>query len=185
MEKKLLNEIPTLDKGYVAIHSCAPSGKELAPLCKEFYKSKYHRDIEHLVQVVFKIKCPLFVQLNFTSFNLRTVTSKDVVAIDAFVPTIVEINAQNLEASTAIQEDIERTTHALLLNPKAYQSEHCDRFVSQIITPISVFNTLLISGSLAEWTRFIKQTGLPKPIEVYRKAIVEALFAEFPDWTNL
>jgi len=178
-QNKLLNEHPVLDKGYVALHSCAPSGLELLQLSKEFFRGRWDDRLLNTAVAHVKIKCPLFVQLMLSEHGLASVAQRVTSKPEAFVPNVSQVNAKDLEASEAIQRDIEQTTAALLLNPSAYQSEHCDLFISQVISPISVYNVLIVSGSLAQWLSFLSQRGLPSPIEAYRKATENVLFAEF------
>jgi hypothetical protein len=178
----MLNEIPVLDKGYVALHSCAPDGKTLSQLSKEFMRGVKDKKFADIASVNLKIKCPLFVQMSFPEYGLRYVSQRGSSMMEAFVPTVAEVNALTLEASQAIQADMEQTIAALLINPKAYQSEHCDLFISQVIAPVSVYNVLVVSGTLSEWKAYICQTGFPSPIESYRKAIYEALVAEYQGW---
>ena len=78
-----------------------------------------------------------------------------------------------------IAQDINHTTQALLINPKAYQMDGCDIFISQVMSPISIYNTLLVSGSLAQWIDFANKEGLATPIEQYRKTIEEVLLGEY------
>lgn len=179
----MLNEIPVLDKGYVALHSCAPNGKDLSALSKDFMRGIKDKKFCDQTHVVLSVKCPLFVQLSFPEHGLTYLSKRGLSMTEAFVPTVAEVNAQTLEASEAIQADIKQTTDALLINPRAYQSEHCDLFVSQVISPVSVYNVLVVSGSLTEWKSYLSQQGLPAPIESYRKAIQEVLVAEYPGWT--
>ena len=177
---KLLNEHPVLDKGYVAQHSCAPSGLELTDLSKEFFRGKFDDRLFNTTTVLLKIKCPLFVQLTFQERGLLAIAKRGDTKPEAFIPNVSQVNAQNLEASEAIQRDIQQTTEALLLNPSAYQMEHCDLYISQVISPISLYNVLIVSGSLTQWMGYLTQQGLPVPIEAYRKAIENVLLAEYP-----
>lgn len=178
----MLNEIPVLDKGHVALYSCSPDGKKLNQLYKEFMRGTKDSKCAELTYVILKIKCPLFVQMSFPEYGLTYISQRGQTTAEAFVPTVAEVNAISLEASEAIQADIAQTTAALLINPKAYQSEHCDLFVSQVISPISVYNVLVVAGNLGQWLNYINQSGFPAPIESYRKAIKEVLFAEYPGW---
>ncbi len=175
---KLLNETPVLDKGYVAMYSCSPTGQELLLLGKEFFRGHKDNKLLDVAYLHIKIKCPLFVQLTFPEFGLRYITMRGAKP-EAFVPTVDQVGAISLEASEAIQHDIQATTDALLLNPKAYQTEHCDIFISQVISPVSIYNTLLVFGSLEQWNNYISQVGLPAPIEAYRKAIDNVVMAEY------
>jgi hypothetical protein len=178
----MVNEIPVLDKGYVALHSCAPNGQDLTLLSKEFMRGVKDKKFMDMASVTLKIKCPLFVQMAFAEYGLTHISQRGASTVEAFVPTVADINAQTLEASEAIQADIQQTTDALLLNPRAYQFENCDVFISQVISPISVYNVLVVTGSLSNWKHFISQKGFPTPVEAYRKAISEAVSAEYQGW---
>jgi hypothetical protein len=74
------------------------------------------------------------------------------------------------------------TTEALLLNHKGITMDGGSRFTAQLLTPITVYNELVVAGKLANWLSFIKQKQLPKELEVYRKAVEEVLRVE---WKNL
>lgn len=176
---KLLNEIPVLDKGFVAIFACSPSGQDLFQLSKDFFRGHKDSKLFEVAQIHILIKCPLFVQLMFSEYGLRYITKRGSDKTEAFIPTVDQVNAVSLEASEAIQRDIEQTTDALILNPKAYQTENCDLFISQVISPINIYNTLLVSGSLEQWNNFLLQQKLPSPIEAYRKAIDGLIMAEY------
>jgi hypothetical protein len=180
MTMKLLSETPVLDKGYVAQYGCAPTGKEVIDLSREFFRSKFDSRILSHTNILLKIKCPLFVQLTFAEHGLFNFAQRSSNAPEAYIPNVADVNAMNLEASEAIQADIEQTTAALLLNPKAYQTEQCDMFVSQVISPVSVYNVLIVSGNLNQWKSYISQQGLPTPIEAFRKAIESVVSAEYP-----
>ena len=180
MSSKLLNKSPVLDKGYVGLFSSSMSMKDISILQKEFFRGQLDPKLLHLPQIHLEIKCPLFVQLTFGESNLASLAQRNANAPEAYVPSVNDVNAQDLESSEAIQKDIEQTTAALLINPKAYQSENCNIFVSQVISPISVYNTLIVSGSLKDWIGYISQTGLPTPIEAYRRTIEDMLIAEWP-----
>lgn len=184
MSVKLLNKIPVLDKGYVALHSCTPSGQDLHLLSKQYFKSAFNSKATKVAHINMEIKCPLFVQLTFTEHELNCFSEKANNKIEAFIPSVAEVNAENLEASEAIQRDIEQTTNALLINPKAYQSENCDFFISQLVSPISIYNTLLVAGSLSSWLTYVRQMALPGPIEAYRKAIEAVIVAEYELFTK-
>lgn len=177
---KLLSETPVLDKGHVAQYSCSLSGKEVAELSREFFRVKIESRIYQHTQLILKIKCPLFVQLTFSEHGLLNFAQRAGGKPEAFIPNVAEVNAVSLEASEAIQADIEQTTAALLLNPKAYQTENCDLFISQVISPVSVYNVLMVSGNLNQWKSYISQQGLPAPIEAFRKAIEGVVLAEYP-----
>jgi hypothetical protein len=132
-----------------------------------------------MTYVMLSIRCPLFVQLTFSEHGLSYSADRSSSVVEAYIPNVAEVNAPDLETSTLIQKDIEQTTEALILNPKAYQSDNCDIFISQVISPINIYNTLIVHGTLTQWMRYIEQRSLPRPVEAYRKAIEECLQGEW------
>lgn len=175
---KLLNKLPCLDKGHVALFSLSMRQKDLLELKRTFTLG----DVDSLLDIPkihLHIKCPLFVQLTFGQFNLHTLVKKGRSIPEAFMPTVAEVQAKDLEASEAIADDIMRTTEALLLNPKAYQYEACDTFISQVISPISVYNTIVVSGTLKQWITYTQQKYMPAAISAYRDTILDIILAEY------
>jgi hypothetical protein len=173
----MLNEIPVLDKGYVALFSKSMSREQLLSIQTQYFRSKANSGMLDLPKIHMEIKCPLFVQISLTE-SLSSV-SRATGKPEAFVPSVNDISAQDLETSELISKDINQTTQALLMNPKSYQMDGCDIFISQVISPISVYNTLLVSGTLSQWISYVNKTGLPAPIEQYRKVIKEILLSEY------
>jgi hypothetical protein len=175
----MLNKTPVLDKGWVALLSGSPMREGFKQISKTHFRGTIDNRITDMTHVMLSIRCPLFVQLTFSEFGLRCSSEKNNGKLEAYIPDIGAVGAQDLETGKTIQADIEMTTEALLINPQAYQSDHCDRFISQVISPISIYNTLVVYGSLTSWMRYIEQVGLPKPIECYRKAIEDAIHGEW------
>lgn len=175
----MVNEIPVLDKGYVALLSSSMSRDTFLSLKRDYFKDKLDPRLLDIPTIHLQIKCPLFVQLTFAEHALTYIVNRTQGKPEAFIPTIADVCAKDLEASEAIAEDISQTTDALLINPKAYQSEGCDLFISQVISPISVYNVLVVSGTLSQWLSYISQTNLPAPIAAYRNKIEEAVMSDF------
>ena len=174
----LLNPIPCLDKGYVAQISSSCNSDKLNEVNIEFFKkdnAHFLRDISTLTLI---LKCPLFVQLNLSSFDLKII-SAPVSEVEAYCPNVGEIGAADLESSKSMAENMKSTTDALLINPKAYQQDGCDRFISQILTPLSTYTTLVVHGSYNEWKRFCLQQKVPTPTKSYIKAITQIMNAEW------
>lgn len=177
-EVKMLNKIPVLDKGYVAMLSCSMSDSDIRDMWSHFTIG-YDPQLLTIPTAHIQIRCPLFVQLQFGKFGMNVLVRRKAGKAEAYIPTEVDVKAVDLEASQAIAKDIEQTTEALLLNPSAYQLEACDTFISQVISPISVYNELVVSGTLKQWIEFVNQDNLPGPIEQYREAIEGLLLAEW------
>lgn len=176
---KLLNKTPVLDKGWVALYSGSLMREEFSQILRTHFRGTMDNRITDMTQVMLSIRCPLFVQLTFSEYGLLCSAEKISGKPEAYIPDVSAIGAQDLETSQMIQQDIEQTTEALLINPQAYQHDNCDLFISQVISPISVYNTLIVYGSLTSWMRYIEQRSFPKPIETYRKAVEECLHGEW------
>lgn len=176
---KLLNKTPVLDKGWVALYTSSLEGEDFKHVLKSHFRGVIDHRILDMTYVMMSVRCPLFVQLTFPEHGLLCSTDRTIGPLEAYIPTVNDVNAHNLETSTLIQNDIESTTAALLINPRAYQSDNCDLFISQVISPISIYNTLIVHGSLTSWMRYIEQRSLPRPIEAYRKAIEDCIHGEW------
>ena len=176
----LLNRIPVLDKGFVAlIDSCNTTAK-LRDMGQEFFGGNYPVSLEELGSMTVVMKCPLFIQLFLSKFNLKVINA-DSGPTESYIPNPTEIKANDRFTCETISDDILRTTDALLINPKAYQADGCDRYISQIITPINIYTTLIVHGSYSEWCKLAYQERLPGPINGYTIALQQIIEAE---WKN-
>lgn len=179
----LLSKILCLDKGYVALISSSNTSKVMVDLKDEFFKVDTLSPDDTLgmgeiANMTVAIKCPLFVQLNLTKFGFRILTGKTEV-VEAYVPNETEVKSPDLQINRDIAAVMKQSTEALLLNPLAMQKDGADKFISQVMTPISVYNTLIVHGTLNQWMAYGKQVNLPAPIEAYRDAISDILVAEW------
>ena len=174
----LLNKLPCLDKGYVAQLASSCDTHRLNEISMEFFKrddSKFLREISTLTVVM---KCPLFVQLNLSTHNLKII-SAPVAEVEAYVPNVGEIGAADVATNKEISDNMKATTDALLINPAAYQKDGADRFISQVLTPVSTYTTIIVHGSYNEWRRFCEQQKLPAAIKPYVKAVTQLINAEW------
>lgn len=172
----MLNKIPVLDKGHVALVSCSLPRQQFKEMQTHYFRNQVNNLMLSVPHIHMEIRCPLFVQLSLAE-RLTCVSRPS--AVEAFTPSVNEVGAKDLETSELISRDIEQTTEALLMNPKAYQMDGCDIFISQVISPISVYNTVLVSGTLGQWIDYANLKGLPAPIEEYRKAVQQVLLSEY------
>lgn len=175
----LLNRIPVLDKGYVALLDSSMTTSKLREIGTEVYGGEYPVALEELGHMTLLIKCPLFMQLALSKFNLRIVDANNSRTLEAYIPNPGEVGAPERLDAEAIADDISRTTDALLINPKAYQADGCDRFVSQLTTPISTYTQLIVSGSYSEWCKFSYQEKLPGAIAAYGRSIAQIIESEW------
>jgi len=175
----LLNKIPVLDKGYVAlIDSCNTTAK-LREMGQEFYGGEYPTSLEELGSMTVAIKCPLFIVLFLAKYNFKVINANNSGPLEAYIPNPGEVGAKERLDAEAISDDISRTTDALIINSKAYQADGCDRFISQLTTPINVYTVLIVSGTYSEWCKFSYQTKLPGAIAAYTTALSQIIEAEW------
>lgn len=175
----LLSKIPVLDKGYVALLDSSNTTSKLREIGEEFFGGEYPTSLEELGTMTIVMKCPLFVQLYLSKFNLKVINADRGSKPEAYIPSAAAIGAAEVATSQDISDDILRTTDALFINPKAYQADGANRFVSQVLTPINTYTTLIVSGSYSEWCKATYQSGLPLPISEYAKAIEQIITAEW------
>ncbi len=176
----LLNKIPVLDKGYVALLDSSVTTQKMRDIGAEFFGGEYPTSLEDLGSMVVVIKCPLFVQLALSKFNLKVIDANQQTDIpDAYIPDATSIRGTDVVTSQAISDDLLRTTDALLINPKAYQADGCDKFISQVITPVNVYTQIIVSGNYSEWCKFAYQERFPGPIKRYAEAIQQVIEAEW------
>ena len=175
----LLSKIPCLDKGYIALLDSSNTTSKLREIGQEFYGGEYPTALEELGTMTIVIKCPLFVQLYLSKFNLKVINADRGSKPEAYIPSAAAIGAAEVNTSQDIVDDISRTTDALFINPQAYQADGADRFVSQVLTPISTYTILIVSGSYSEWCKASSQSGLPLPIGEYAKVIGQILEMEW------
>ncbi len=145
----------------------------------EFFGGEYPTTLEDLGSMTVAIKCPLFFQLFLSKFNLKVINASAPLSTEAYTPNATEIGGATTADSQAIADDIARTTDALLINPKAYQADGCDRFISQIITPLNVYTTLIVQGSYKEWCSIAFTEKAPAPIKAYMTALQQIIEAEW------
>jgi hypothetical protein len=174
----LLNKIPVLDKGYVALLDSSMTTQTMRDIGTELYGGEYPIALEELGTMTVAIKCPLFVQLFLSKYDLKVLNANSG-NLEAYLPHPGDIGAPERLDSEAIADDISRTTDALLINPKSYQADGCDRFMSQLTTPINVYTTLIVSGSYSEWCKLAYEKKLPGPVEAYCIALGQIITAEW------
>lgn len=182
---KILNKIPALDNGFVALFSCSHSHENIIEIKRDYFNNEFNEELLKYINISMIIKCPLFVQLMLSSSDLYIKVKKHSGKLETYIPDVSEIKAKSLEISKDIQYSIEQTSEALKINPDAYQTDGCDMFISQINSPISIYTTLYLSGNLYNWLEVINKKDLPAPIESYRKIINDLVNAEITDMWRL
>lgn len=177
----LLNKINVLDKGFVAFLDSSGNAKLLQDLQDEYFKTKVNMRLLDLSSATLVVKCPLFVQLNLSQFGFNIITTPSDV-VEAYIPDVSSVSADTLEDSQRICNYISATTDALLLNHKGFSMDGADAFTSQMLTPINVYNEIIVSGSLKKWVDYLNQNSIPAPMIAYQQAIHQVILSE---WKNL
>ena len=177
----LLNKINCLDKGYVALLDSMNSTSNMEAIQTLFPARSFSEDErESLGKITLIIKCPIFVERYL--FRYLDIVVAQPTPKEAFIPDETDIRSGSNEMDIAIADDIKRTTEALLINPTAYQQDGCDRFTSQLLTPISTYTTIIATATTKDLKELMTQKGLPRYIKVYQEAISDIAKAE---WKHL
>lgn len=177
----LLNKNTVLDKGFVAPLSFTGNGKLLQDLQDHYFKANTNIKLLNIASATLVIKCPLFVQLNLSQYGLDIISTPSY-GVEAYTPDLSMIDGVELKDKERVVEYIKKTTDALLINKDGMELDGVDRFTSQLLMPITVYNELIVHGSLGNWLVYLKQNQLPKELEGYRCQIKDCLEAE---WKNL
>jgi len=176
--------IPVLDKGWIKVQSTSLPGTDFDNLIIRINHGVMNPKLLKLPQLVLEIRCPLFVQLFLAEQHIQIISCKTETKLEAYVPTVAEIGSPDRQANETIQASIEQVSEALLLNPEMYKMDQCDKFIAQVNSPVSVYNTIVAWASLAEWMEVVAQKSLPRPVEAYRKSIHDVVVAEWPNLNN-
>jgi hypothetical protein len=175
----LLNRLPCLDKGYVALVAASCGTKVLNEAARELFKKEDSKFLRELGHMTILMRCPLFVQLHLSTFDFKVVSVPTDIAVEAYIPNVGEVGAPSTVGGQEMVDNMKATTDALLINPAAYQRDGCDRFTSQVLTPISTYTTLIVQGSYNEWKRFCEQQRLPSAIKAYVRAVTQIANVEW------
>ena len=174
----LLNKIPVLDNGYVALIGSACPTPIFTGVLEEFFKAKHTDTLNKVCYATLAFKAPIFVQL-YLAQNGLTMVSTRVGELQAYLPGVGEIGSGDHQTDRDISDDIARTTEALLINPIAYQKDKCDPFISQVIMPVSTYDTFLVGGSLEVWKQVYSSRTTPAPIKSYLLAVEQIIKVEW------
>lgn len=179
--KTPLNKIDVLDRGYVALVSTDNDGQVLKKIQDSYFKTMINKELWKISHATLVIKCPLFFQLFLSKmdFKLMQIPLDD--EPQMYVPDISDIKANTVEDKKEMSTHMEATLSALIVSSKAYQEDGCDKFTSHIISPVSMYNELLVHGTLETWINFLRRRNLPKQIKDYQSAINDILSAEWQD----
>jgi hypothetical protein len=177
-----LNKISVLDKGFVSLICSANPDKTLQPLQKEYFNDKINKAFLNIASATLHIKCPLFMQLQLSQYDLdlMQLPTKNT-KLDFYIPDVSEINTGDLEVDMEISEYVDVTSEALEMTSKGFAKDGCDKHMAQILIPVNTYTELIVHGSLKSWIEFVKRTNAKHAVESYRKTIDDILKAEWKD----
>lgn len=180
----LLNKLNIGDKGFVALLEVSGSGRMLQNIQDEYFKTKYSLRLLELSTATLVIKCPLFVQLNLSQSGLNII-STPTQEVEAYIPDLSEIAGNSIEDRQEMESYIKITTEALLLNQKGLPMDGADTFTAQLLTPISVYSEIIVTGNIRQWIQLLNQKNLPLQVERYRSTVESILLNEWKNLTEL
>lgn len=180
----LLNKLNIGDKGFVALLEVSGSGRMLQDIQDEYFKTKYSLRLLELSTATLVVKCPLFVQLNLSQSGLNII-STPTQEVEAYIPDLSEIAGNSIEDRQEMESYIKITTEALLLNQKGLPMDGADTFTAQLLTPISVYSEIIVTGNIRQWIQLLNQKNLPLQVERYRSTVESILLNEWKNLTEL
>lgn len=178
MNPLLLNYIPVLDKGFVARFDSSGDSSKLNQIAESYYKQLDGRFLTEISSLTLLVKCPLFVQLNMSTFGFK-IKTLPADKLEVYLPNVGEIGSKSHNSNRDIAEDMVRTSAALLMNQNAYKVDGCDPFVSQLLTPISTYTHILVFGLYNQWAAYVQQNAAPAAISAYISAVDQIMKAEW------
>lgn len=165
----LLNKENVLDKGWVAPLQFIGGGRLLQELQDHYFKTKTNIRLLTLSSATLVIKAPLFVQLNLQQYGLDIISTPSD-SVEAYIPDISMIEGDSLQDRQHMAQYIKTTTEALLLNQAGIPMDGGSAFTAQLLTPISVYNEIIVSGRLELWINYLNQKNLPTEMQLYQAA---------------
>lgn len=177
----LLNKENVLDLGFVAPLQFIGGGRLLQELQDHYFRTKTNIKLLTISSATLIIKCPLFVQLNLQQNGLDVISTPSD-NVEAYIPDISMIEGDSLDDRNRMAAYIKATTEALLLNQAGIPMDGGSNFTAQLLTPISVYNEIIVNGKLEQWINYLNQKNLPKEMKMYQEVINGILDSE---WKNI
>ena len=174
----LLNKLPVLDKGHVAFIDSSLSGKVMKSIEDHHFKGKINKELLESASLTMEIRCPLFFLTFLLQHGVKTVNTIEK-EIECYIPDVSEIKTSDIAVNKDIADHMKQTTEALLMTSKAFEQDGLDKSTSYLLTPVSVYNTVVVTGSLTQWIKLISKKR-PYAIQAYNDVIKDVMEAEWP-----
>ena len=155
-----------LDKGEISL--LYNEKKIIKEINETFYNNK-SKELVDISSATFYIKCPLFIQLYLSKFNLKIIDIPED-KIEIYIPNVQEIKAKTIEDKKRIYKYFEQTMNALIINAETLPQDGCDPFIAQTTMPISVYSKLIVHGYIDDWIKVVRKST-PYPISAYTDRI--------------
>jgi hypothetical protein len=178
-----LGATPVLDHGWIKLLSCSPNGKELQEIRTRYYRGTIQSSMVQMTQIAIEMNVPMFVRLAMgrIPFVLKPFHNYE----KFYNPTVADIGSGSLETDKQIQESIQMTMDALIVNQETYVSDGCNNFVAMMTVPTSSYVSGIAYGTMGDWMDFISQAGAPNQVKAYQDSIRKTLAAEFTVWEEI
>lgn len=148
-----INAISVYDLGFIAPVYSTFTKKKVEEL--ELFampKTNIGRLRDEWAKMAFMMKVPIFILTKMVNYDIKIIYCKE--DDEAyFLPTEADIVGSDLETARLMRGDMQETTEALKINPKAYMSDGCLPDVAQILTPVSRYVTFLAESRTSTWLR--------------------------------
>ena len=150
---KPINAISLYDHGFISVLYSSFSAKKAEEL-ELFYlpKINHGRLSSEFSRISFLMRVPMFILTQMVNYDIKIMYAKSDEE-QYFLPTEADIVGCDLETALQMKAVIEETTAALQINPSALVADGCNPEVSQILTPVSRYVTIITEAKKSEWLR--------------------------------
>lgn len=175
----MINRHPVLSKGHVGILSAYP--------LKELITStgKNVGDLTRVARVTLEVRSPIFIKDAFHSCGLSTIGCRadQEDSVEFYVPDLATIKGNDLESARRIRAVIEQNCEALATSTKGFLMDGCDPHISQVVSPIAMYNRYVVDGTLSSWISFLNKDDCRDVpvVSDYRSKIEDILLYEYPE----
>lgn len=169
--------VPCLDKGYVELIGCSPSGKELENIIEVSLKGRVSSNLLKSTMLHFRVKAPYFVVMSMG--NIRYITDAHQTS-EVYTLELDDLGCKDLDTAKDILFSINSTIEATNINREMYIKDGCNRFVATMTSTTSTYWSGIMYADMDTWCDFYKQKHAPHQINTYQKAIEQILKVEYP-----
>jgi hypothetical protein len=166
--------IPVLNAGYIEVSSVINDSNKIKNLEKD--KNTLIREdlISEMGVLSLKIRLPFFLKANLAR-HIESIVDITDQGHDFYIPSIDHLTRGTLAEKT---ERLDRIKEALSVSAEILNSPYHDsdtQLEISCLTPSSIYCTIIATGSLNSWLKFVDQKNTPIPFRAYAIKIKEIL----------